>query len=86
MRILVTGAGGQTGKAVIKAFIKKGIDVCAMVHRENQVVQMAEMGVRNVAVGDINGSSFGMRWMRQTPYISFVPREIRMNTEWGSLR
>lgn len=53
MKILVTGAAGQTGKAVVKAFIKKGIDVCAMVHRENQAEQMTEMGVGRAVVGDM---------------------------------
>lgn len=53
MTVLVTGAGGQAGKAVIKALIKKGIDVCAMIHRESQAEQMAEMGVRKTVVGDM---------------------------------
>ena len=53
MKILVTGAGGQTGKAIIKAFLRKGIDVCAMVHRESQSEQMSEMGVSKTAVGDM---------------------------------
>ncbi len=53
MKILVTGAGGQTGKAIIKAFLRKGIDVCAMVHRESQSEQMSEMGVSKTVVGDM---------------------------------
>ena len=46
--ILVTGAGGQVGKAVVKTFAEKGIDVCAMVHRESQIKQMEDMVLEKI--------------------------------------
>lgn len=51
--LLVTGAGGQAGKAVVKTFAEKGIDVCAMVHRESQMKQMEDMGAARVVAGDM---------------------------------
>lgn len=51
--LLVTGAGGQAGKAVVKSFAEKGIDVCAMVHRESQMKQMEDMGAARVVAGDM---------------------------------
>lgn len=51
--ILVTGAGGQTGQAVIKALVKRGIEVCALVHRESQMDQMTAIGAKKAVVGDM---------------------------------
>lgn len=51
--ILVTGAGGLTGQAVIKALAKKGIEVCALVHRESQSKQMVAIGAQKAVVGDM---------------------------------
>lgn len=51
--ILVTGAGGQTGQAVIKALVKRDIEVCALVHRESQMDQMTVIGAKKAVVGDM---------------------------------
>ncbi|MBD5118489.1 MAG: SDR family oxidoreductase [Clostridiales bacterium] len=44
--VLVTGTGGQTGQAVIKALAKKDIEVSALVHRENQSEQIMAIGAK----------------------------------------
>ena len=51
--ILVTGAGGKTGRAIIRALIAKGKMVRALVHRSEQVRLIQELGVQEVVVGDM---------------------------------
>jgi uncharacterized protein YbjT (DUF2867 family) len=51
--ILVTGAGGKTGKAVIKALIARGAAVRAFVRNPSHDASLRAMGVRNLFVGDM---------------------------------
>lgn len=51
--ILVTGAGGLTGQAVIRALVKREIDVCALVHRDSQAEQMTAIGAKKAVAGDM---------------------------------
>lgn len=50
--ILITGAGGKTGKVLIKA-LSKVESVCAFVHREEQVSVAKSLGVEKIIVGDL---------------------------------
>jgi uncharacterized protein YbjT (DUF2867 family) len=51
--ILVTGAAGKTGRAVIRALTAKGEAVRALVHGPAQVRLVEEIGAREVVVGDM---------------------------------
>jgi uncharacterized protein YbjT (DUF2867 family) len=51
--ILVTGAAGKTGRAVIKALVAKDHDVRALVHREDQAQLVRSLGAREAIVGDM---------------------------------
>lgn len=51
--ILITGAAGKTGRAVIRALAKSGEPVRALAHRPDQVSSLAALGVENVIVGDL---------------------------------
>jgi uncharacterized protein YbjT (DUF2867 family) len=51
--ILVTGAAGKTGQAVIRALTTKGEAVRALVHRPEQVRLVEGVGAREVVVGDM---------------------------------
>lgn len=51
--ILVTGASGKTGLAVIHALGARGTDVRALVRREEQVSIVASARVRDTIVGDM---------------------------------
>jgi len=51
--ILVTGAAGKTGRAILKALQAKGAAVRALVHRPEQVEAMAGLGAHQVVVGDM---------------------------------
>jgi uncharacterized protein YbjT (DUF2867 family) len=50
--ILVTGAGGKTGKALIKA-LSKAESVSAFVYHEEQVAVAKSLGAERVVVGDL---------------------------------
>jgi uncharacterized protein YbjT (DUF2867 family) len=51
--ILVTGAAGKTGRAVVRALVARGAVVRALVYRPNQVGPLWELGAREVIVGDM---------------------------------
>ncbi len=51
--ILVTGAAGKTGQAVIRALTVKGATVRALVHRPEQARIVEGLGAREVADGDM---------------------------------
>jgi NAD(P)H dehydrogenase (quinone) len=52
--ILVTGAGGKTGKAVIKALVARGAPVRAFVRSFTHEAASNAMGVHDVVVGEID--------------------------------
>ena len=54
--ILITGAGGKTGRTLIKA-LSKVESVCAFVHREEHVSVLKPLGAEKVIVGDMNDES-----------------------------
>ena len=54
--ILITGAGGKTGKALIKV-LSELEEVCALVHREEQASVAKDFGAQNVIVGDMHDQS-----------------------------
>jgi uncharacterized protein YbjT (DUF2867 family) len=51
--IVVTGAAGKTGRAVIRALAAKGESVRAVVHRPQQARLVEELGAEQVVVGDV---------------------------------
>ncbi|MGD2207623.1 MAG: NmrA family NAD(P)-binding protein, partial [Anaerolineae bacterium] len=50
--ILVTGAAGKTGRAVIRALAARGAAVRALVHRSGQVSKVEALGAETI-VGDM---------------------------------
>lgn len=54
--ILVTGAGGKTGKTLIKA-LSKLESVCAFVHGDDHTVVLKSLGAEKVFVGDLRDQS-----------------------------
>lgn len=55
--VLVTGANGQTGRAVIKALLEKGEQIRAFVHKKEQIQEMEALGVSQVIAGDMMDES-----------------------------
>ena len=64
--ILITGAGGKTGKTLVKA-LSKVEDVCALVHRQEQVPILKSLGAEKIILGD----------MRDDDAIRFVMQGVR---------
>lgn len=64
--ILITGANGRTGRAVINALLSKGEHVRAFVHKAEQIKEMESLGVVEAVVGDlmdqkaVNGAFIGI--------------------------
>ena len=56
--ILITGAAGKTGKAVIRKLAEKESLVKALVFRPEQVHEIEALGVKEVIVGDMCKSNF----------------------------
>jgi uncharacterized protein YbjT (DUF2867 family) len=50
--ILVTGAGGKTGRSLIKA-LTTAESVCALVHRAEDIATLESLGAEKVIVGDM---------------------------------
>ena len=51
--ILITGANGQTGRAIIKALLSKGEQIRAFVHKHEHIRELNSLGIKEVAVGDM---------------------------------
>jgi NAD(P)H dehydrogenase (quinone) len=49
--ILITGAGGKTGKAVLKALVTRGAQVRALVRNSAHETALKAMGARDVVIG-----------------------------------
>jgi uncharacterized protein YbjT (DUF2867 family) len=59
--ILVTGASGKTGQAVLRRLIAEGETVRALVHRSDQVHMVKKIGVGEVLVGDMGDQAIVTR-------------------------
>jgi uncharacterized protein YbjT (DUF2867 family) len=51
--ILVTGAAGKTGKTITQALTTHGLDVRAVVRKEDQISEMKQVGAKEVVVSDL---------------------------------
>lgn len=51
--ILVTGAAGKTGRAIVRRFVGEGLDVRAMVFHPQQVDEMLSLGAHAALTGDL---------------------------------
>jgi uncharacterized protein YbjT (DUF2867 family) len=52
--ILITGAAGKTGRAIVAALIAKKQAVRALVHRDEQTTLVKSLGAQEVVVGDMH--------------------------------
>jgi uncharacterized protein YbjT (DUF2867 family) len=51
--ILITGANGQTGRAIIKALLSRGERIRAFVHTTEQIQEIKSLGEMEVVTGDM---------------------------------
>jgi NAD(P)H dehydrogenase (quinone) len=78
--ILLTGAGGKTGRALARA-ISKVESICALVHREEQIPVLKSLGAEKIILGDMRDDEalrFGMQGIRAVYHIcpNMSPDEI----------
>lgn len=69
--ILITGAGGKTGRALIRALLNVE-SVCALVHREEQIPVLKSLGAEKIILGDIRDDDairFVMQGVRSVYHI-----------------
>jgi uncharacterized protein YbjT (DUF2867 family) len=69
--ILITGAGGKTGRTLIKALAKVE-SLCAFVHYEEQVSVLKSLGAEKIIVGDLRDETairFAMQGARSVYHI-----------------
>jgi uncharacterized protein YbjT (DUF2867 family) len=52
--ILITGAAGKTGSAVLRALTSSGLNVRVLVHKQTQVSQLRGLGAVDAVIGDIS--------------------------------
>jgi NAD(P)H dehydrogenase (quinone) len=62
--IVVTGAAGKTGRAVIRALVGRGATVRALVHRPEQESPARRLGAQEVVSGDMRDPAILDRAMR----------------------
>ncbi len=55
--ILITGAAGKTGRAIVGALSTHGEQIRALVHRREQVEVVEDQGAQEVIVGDIRSQA-----------------------------
>jgi NAD(P)H dehydrogenase (quinone) len=55
--IVVTGAAGKTGRALVQALVARGTAVRALVHRPEQVDSLKALGALGVVAGDMADAS-----------------------------
>ncbi len=84
--ILITGAAGKTGKAVLRKVAGKGGSTKAWVYREQQIEQAAALGADEVIVGDLHSSSVLRRAVQGVERVYYIcpnvhPDEIALGMQ-----
>lgn len=52
--LLLTGANGRTGRAILQAMVRHGIPVRAFIRKADQAEELLALGARECAVGDMS--------------------------------
>ncbi len=71
--ILVTGAAGKTGRAVLRALHRRDASVRALVRRPEQVALVRSLGAHEVVVGDMRDTSLLRRAMEGIQAVYHIP-------------
>jgi NAD(P)H dehydrogenase (quinone) len=70
--ILITGAAGKTGKAILRKVADEGGIVKAWVFRAEQIQEVEALGAKEVFVGDLRESSILRRAMQGVNSVYFI--------------
>ena len=80
--ILITGASGKTGNAIIKS-LSNTESICAFVHREASIAPLRSLSVKNIIVGELSDETAirsAMQGMRAVYHVcpNMSPDEIQI--------
>jgi len=81
MLILVTGAAGRTGRAVVGALAARGVAARALVRRPEQVAQLRTAGAAEVVVGDLRERAALRRAAHGTGGVYYICPELNPDEE-----
>jgi NAD(P)H dehydrogenase (quinone) len=70
--ILVTGAGGKTGKAVLKALVARGVSVRAFVRSNRHHATLEAIGVSDIVVGEMDDPNALSQALRGTKAVYHI--------------
>lgn len=56
-KILLTGANGRTGRAILKAMVAQGLAVRAFIRNEAQAASLKDLGASEIAIGDFEDTA-----------------------------
>lgn len=74
--ILITGAAGKTGRAVLQALSGRSETLRALVHRHDQISTVEALGVQEVIVGDMRSRSTLEEAFRETRAVYHIPPNV----------
>ena len=74
--ILVTGAAGKTGRAVLWALAQRGAQVRALVHRSEQGQVVQSLGVEELVVGDLRDDPLLTQALEGVSAIYHIPPNV----------
>jgi NAD(P)H dehydrogenase (quinone) len=74
--ILVTGAGGKTGREVVQALVARAAPVRALVHRREQVEAVRCLGVKETEVGDLLDTEDMLRAMQDVRAVYLIAPNV----------
>ena len=74
--ILITGAAGKTGQAVIRELVRQGLNVRALVHRPEQIRSVEELGASEVQVGNMHDQASMDQAARGVKAIYHIPPNV----------
>ena len=75
--ILITGAAGKTGQAVIRELVRQGLRLYArLVHRPEQIRSVEELGAHEVQVGDMHDQASMDQAVRGVKAIYHIPPNV----------
>ena len=55
--ILITGAAGKTGRAILEQLVSRELDVRVFVRKEEQAQNLLDMGAKEFTIGDLLDSN-----------------------------
>ena len=74
--ILVTGAAGKTGKALMRELLERGRYVRALVHTQRQVEQLKTLGVQEAPAGDMRSHDEIMHAFKDIRSVYHIPPNV----------